>query len=132
MVVDQPSVAQLLESLLRADGHAVHIVSPEAFSLSGVAKLEAAALLFDPATLPGEGWSLPALSRSVSATSTLPMLVCTGDGEQVRLHHSVLAQPGVDLLIKPIDPVELHRSLNRLLAARIAASADSEVLLRAS
>jgi two-component system OmpR family response regulator len=112
IVDDEPSVLDVLASLLADEGHAVH-QAPDGRAALGILALMVPDLLITDVMMPGlDGWSL--LARARERTPTLPVIVISAvDRQQVR-QREVFRTDHTAFLCKPFDIETLLTLVARL------------------
>ncbi len=114
IVDDDPDVLDLLEQLLKADGHIVRVASDPAAALALIAggAIRPEILLTDY-NLPGDMDGLQLLARlRANLSGTLPAIVLTGDISSDSLAR--IANQDCIQLSKPVKPQELAAAIERL------------------
>lgn len=114
VVDDEPHVGLLLRPLLEPHGFSLHLARTLTDARTALAN---PALAFDGMLLDlhlpdGFGLDLLAELRSHKATSALPVMVVTAEGEDHILRE--VDALGATLLTKPFSPTKLTRQLRRL------------------
>jgi CheY-like chemotaxis protein len=131
VVDDNIDFLELVSEIL---GDAGHVVTPLLRAGIGVEDLAAShpdVVVLDLRPTPHasqlSGWEFLRLLRAHERLSTVPILVCSGDLDDVRRHATEIERdPMVSTLAKPFGIDDIERSLAELIAARPAPAWNEE------
>jgi DNA-binding NtrC family response regulator len=117
VVEDKASLRQMLEELLRAEGHAVTGLASGAQAVERLRGGEAVDLVLTDWRLPGAD-GLAVLDAAKAADPTLPVVVMTAFGS-IETAVDAMKRGAEDFITKPVDPDLLRLLVSRALERRV-------------
>lgn len=117
LVVDgDPSVRELFEELLRAEGYKTLLAEPHAVSVGAIAAARPDLLLLELTSLNASmGLALTEGLRYNMATAALPVLVLSTDQQLIKNLHDPLQRLGCVAILKPFDLERLLETIQHQL-----------------